>query len=42
MSPLWGEKPQNRPLGNVNTSLALCAARNAAGKNFQASHYVLV
>jgi len=27
--PLWGEKPQNRFLSNLNT--ALCTVRNAAG-----------
>jgi len=33
MSPLRGEKPQNRPLSKLNTGAAPCVSRNAAGKN---------
>jgi len=25
MSPLWGEKPKNRPLSNLNTGALRCA-----------------
>jgi len=32
VSPVWVEKPQNRPLSKLNT--AACAASNAAGKNW--------
>jgi len=34
--PLWGEKPQNRPLSNLNTIiLALCTAYSAASNKHQ-------
>jgi len=44
VSPLRGEKPENRPLSNLNTrglrcAQSLCAARNVAGNKQQIKEY---
>jgi len=39
VSPLWGEKPQNRPLSKLGTGALRCVhVRNTAGKSYTKSY----
>ena len=41
VSPLRGEKPQNRPVSKLNTGRFAFVARNAAGKKTTALEYIV-